>query len=138
MRYWGSFSMLSVVLAEACAVGVDNGYEPPGRDATLDSHVSPNAGGAKGDGPDSGSAGLRGSISGGLAIGGAAVIDGLLAVDTATGCIPPQKACGGLCVIPAVLVGCGLTGCTACPSPPFGVARCAGTECDFDCLTGYE
>jgi hypothetical protein len=138
MRYWRNFSVLSVVLAAACAVGVDNGYEPPGRDAALDSHLSPHAGGAKGDGAETGSAGLGGSISGGWAIGDAGVSDALLAVDTATGCIPTQKACGGLCVIPGALVGCGLSGCTPCPSPPFSVARCGGSECDFDCLTGYQ
>src|ERR1043166_2634616 len=126
--------MLSVISAAACAVGVDDGYDL-GRDAALDSHVSPQVGGAKADGAESGSAGLGGSISGGLVIGDAAVIDALLAVDTATGCIPTQKACSGLCVIPGALVGCGLTGCPPCPSPPFSIARCAGTECDFDCLT---
>jgi hypothetical protein len=139
MRYWRNFSMLSVVLAEACAVGVDDAYQPDAAGGSRDAGLSiaMGAGGAKGDGAQNSSA-RGGSSGGGLANGDAAVIDGPLAVDTATGCIPTQKACGGLCVIPEVRVGCDLTGCIPCPSPPNGVARCAGTECDFDCNPGYE
>jgi hypothetical protein len=131
--------MLSIVLAEACAVGVDDAYEPDAAGGSRDAGlaVAVGAGGAKGDGAQNNAA-RGGSSSGGSANGDAAVIDGPLAVDTATGCIPTQKACGGLCVIPGARVGCDLTGCIPCPSPLNSMARCAGTECDFDCLPGYE
>jgi hypothetical protein len=141
--------MLAVVSVEACAVGVDNGSVGLRKvlsDAALEPDVSrgvgAGGGSAGGGGASVGSAGRGGvngggSSSGGSANGDAAVTDGPLAVDTATGCILGQKSCGGLCVIPEARVGCGLTGCTPCPTPDHSFAHCTETECDFDCLSGY-
>jgi hypothetical protein len=52
---------------------------------------------------------------------------------------PDAKMCGGLVVCPHPGVGCGSTGCEACPAAPLGgtaVCTAQGT-CDFECDEGF-
>ncbi len=54
-------------------------------------------------------------------------------------CANGQKSCNGTCTLPTPSFGCGLTGCDPCTltAPAHGYLKCTGTQCDFDCFSGY-
>jgi hypothetical protein len=163
MRFSRSSSLVSVLLAAACATGVDIGPEglaPYLTDAGLSADDS--RGGKAGSTGRSGTSsyGAGGDPSTNAGAGGASLTTtagsggtngagpptrdaagagGAIAIDSATGCVSTQKACGGRCVLPNASVGCSLTGCDSCPiGPSHSLSKCTGNQCDFDCLSGYQ
>jgi hypothetical protein len=167
MRVSRSLSVLSLLAAASCAVGVELDPDLTRFDAGFDaSHGGSHSGAAGASSPTGGRAGSGGSAtggsgpsgastvttgSGGAPSGGASVVDGsggiatpdalgdvIVAVDTSNGCVPGQKVCGGRCVVPEARVGCDLVSCDPCPSPAHSVAICTGSECDFSCLAGFQ
>jgi hypothetical protein len=58
-------------------------------------------------------------------------------VDSST-CLSTQKLCNGQCVeVTDPAYGCGLTGCTPCPTPAHATATCQGTTCLGTCQAGW-
>jgi hypothetical protein len=149
--------MLGLVAAGACAAAEEleiDARDLPGSDAGSNPDGARHADGGGGAGGSRGSGGSTGATMGGAsgALGGAAGTptgtggttgdaafgDAPVAVDTGNGCVSGQKVCEARCVIPEARFGCGPADCTPCPSPAHSYAHCTGTQCDFDCLAGYE
>jgi hypothetical protein len=96
---------------------------------------NPNAGGGT-----AGSAATGGG-SGGDESGGSGGISGAAGQSSggsAGGCAPGEKLCASVCIAPQPGVGCSLTDCTPCPTPPpNSTAQCSSGVCDFACNAGY-
>jgi hypothetical protein len=60
-------------------------------------------------------------------------------VENGPGCSADTKCCGGACVVPAPLVGCGNPTCAPCDMPPpFGTMICAPAGgCAIKCNANY-
>jgi hypothetical protein len=78
--------------------------------------------------------------SGGVAEsgGGSGDIPDAACVENGPGCSADTKCCGGACVVPAPLVGCGNPTCAPCDMPPpFGTMICAAGACAIKCNPNY-
>lgn len=127
-------AVIGMVLAVACAKEIEPGFSD-----IPDSSFMVAAGGTETSGTASG--GEEPTVGGAMAVAGAFDVGSGGTMEPPpmpTECPPNQKRCGGICVTPAPLVGCSLTGCASCPEAPAGaIAICNGDQCGIDCPEGF-
>ena len=87
-----------------------------------------------GGGVSSGGGGISSGGTGGFSATGGTTDGG---VGDAANCKSGEKSCSGTCIAPSPGVGCSLTDCKPCSVVLNANAKCTGTACDFDCISGY-